>query len=416
MYIPRELERSIAPFLRRKEAIAILGPRQAGKTTFIHHLEQALRKEKKQVKFLTFEKRSDLELFEDSIEDFKSLIEDYDYVFIDEFQYAHNGGQQLKYLYDTTSVKFIISGSSSLELTFRTAHYMVGRMLDFELLPFSFREYLSLYDEDLSAVVRKRIGSRAPWEFDIQRGLGNQLNVRLSAALETHVLYGGYPAVSLSPTKEKQKVLEGIVEKYFLQDVRGLLRLTTEDELRRLADFLATQIGELISYEELSRASTLSYKQVQSHLAILEKTFIVQLVRPFFRNRRTELVKNPKVYYMDTGVRNFLLSDFRSLKMRNDAGALMENHACNVVSRFIDSGKVRYWRTKSKAEVDFVIEHAGQIYPVEIKYSSKRIIGKSMYSFIEKFQPKTAVILTKDLLTEEKVKKTKIKFIPLSYF
>src|SRR3990167_7124683 len=105
MYIKRELEPLIAPFLLRKEAISILGPRQAGKTTFIHHLEHQLQQGKKRVKFITFEKRSDLELFENSIEDFKDLVQGYDYVLIDEFQYAHNGGQQLKYLYDTTAIK-----------------------------------------------------------------------------------------------------------------------------------------------------------------------------------------------------------------------------------------------------------------------------------------------------------------------
>ena len=98
MYIRRELETKIKPFLNRKEALAITGPRQAGKTTFIGHLQKELEAAGKKVKFITFEKKGDLDLFSNSIEDFKTLAQNYDCVIIDEFQYAKDAGQKLKYL------------------------------------------------------------------------------------------------------------------------------------------------------------------------------------------------------------------------------------------------------------------------------------------------------------------------------
>lgn len=156
MYIRRELETKIKPFLNRKEALAITGPRQAGKTTFIGHLQKELEAAGKKVKFITFEKKGDLDLFSNSIEDFKTLAQNYDCVIIDEFQYAKDAGQKLKYLYDTIKTKFIVSGSSSLELTFQTGKYMVGRLLDFELMPFSFGEYLPVVDADLAALRAKK--------------------------------------------------------------------------------------------------------------------------------------------------------------------------------------------------------------------------------------------------------------------
>jgi hypothetical protein len=417
MYIHRELEKKIAPFVKRKEALSIIGPRQAGKTTFIKFIASELERQKKKVKFITFEKRGDLELFQNSIEDFKDLISEYQYVIIDEFQYAKDGGQKLKYLYDTAKVKFIISGSSSLELTFQTGKYIVGRLLDFQLLPFSFREFLSFQDKELHRLLERRVNTDSFFNFDIKSGFGKQINKRLADNLEKYIIYGGYPAVALSATEqEKKKTLAGIVENYLLKDIKGLLNLATEDELIKLSKFLALQIGNMVKYEELSNASGLSYKETLKHLNILEKTFIVKLIRPYFTNKRTELTKNPKSYFIDLGIRNFLIDDFRPLQARNDSGAVMENYAYNLLQNLGMASGLKYWRTKSKAEVDFVVEKQRNIYPIETKYVSKKIIGKSFYSFIDKFKPKTGIILTKDYLGEEKIKNTKVKFIPLSYF
>lgn len=417
MYIYRQLEKEIKPFLKRKEALSIIGPRQAGKTTFIKRLENQLKKEKKKVKFLTFEKRADLDLFQENIEDFKDLMSQYQYVIIDEFQYAKSGGQKLKYLYDTTKIKFIVTGSSSLELTFQTGKYMVGRMLDFRLAPFSFREFLSFKNKESFDLLENRINTNSILKFNVKNGFGRQINERLFAELEKYVIYGGYPAVVLSGTnKEKQKVLENILEKYLLRDIKSLLKLATEDELLKLSRFLASQAGNIIKYEELSNVSGLSYRDVIKHLNILEKTFIINLIKPFFTNKRTELTKNPKNYFIDLGLRNYLLVDFRAIKNRNDSGAIMENYAHNLLNSLNLTLNLKYWRTKSKAEVDFVIEDEQKIYPIEVKYVSKRIVGKSFYSFIDKFNPKAGIILTKDYLAEEKIKNTKVKFIPLSYF
>lgn len=415
MYIKRQLENEIEPFLAKKEAISIIGPRQAGKTTFIQNLAKRFEREGKSVKFITFEKKADLDLFNNSIEDFKKIADQYEIVFIDEFQYSREGGQKLKYLYDTTETKFIISGSSSLELTFQTGKYMVGRLIEFSLMPFSFREFLSAKDQEMS-IVLEAIASADVFNFNLKKALGTEINSRLAERLEEYLIFGGYPAVVLSDSPEqKKKILEGIYDKYLLKDIKDLLRLATDNELDRLSKFLAGQIGNIIKYQELANAAGLNYKELKKHLNILSKTYIISLLAPFFTNKRTELVKNPKVYFNDLGLRNYSLADWRVAGARNDLGALAENYGF-ILLRNIFSRGLKYWRTKAKAEVDFVIEKEQTVYPVEIKYISKRLIGKSLYSFIEKFNPPTALILTKDYLGEEKINKTAVKFIPLAYF
>ena len=415
MYIKRQLEAQIEPFLAKKEVISIIGPRQAGKTTFIQNLAKRFEREGKKVKFITFEKKADLDLFNNNVEDFKKIAEQYEIVFIDEFQYSRDGGRKLKYLYDTTRTKFIISGSSSLELTFQTGKYMVGRLIEFSLTPFSFREFLSAKDREMF-IILENISGADIFNFNLKNALGREINSRLAARLEEYLIFGGYPAVVLSAgAEEKKKVLEGIYDKYLLKDIKDLLRLATDNELDRLGKFLAGQIGNIIKYQELAGACGLNYKELKKHLNILSKTYIISLVAPFFTNKRTELVKNPKVYFNDLGLRNYSLADWRAVGSRNDLGALAENYGFMLLKNIFSRG-VKYWRTKAKAEVDFVIEKEQTVYPVEIKYISKRLIGKSLYSFIEKFNPPIALILTKDYLGEEKINKTTVKFIPLAYF
>lgn len=417
VYIKRQLEEQIKPFLKRKEVISIIGPRQAGKTTFIRHLSEELERQGKKVKFITFEKKEDLDVFKEDIESFKTLISKLDYCFIDEFQYAKEGGQKLKYLFDTSDVKFVISGSSSLDLTFQTGKYMVGRIFNFELLPFSFREFLSIKDKELYELLNEKIPVDKILSFKIKQGFGEAINIRINNLLEEYFIYGGYPAAVLAKGhNEKTKILQSIADNYILKDIGTLLKLTTEDEIIRLQKTLSAQIGNLINYNELSSFSGLAYKDLLSHLNILEKTYIIKLLKPYFKNRRIEISKNPKIYYFDLGMRNYLINDFREIKDRNDIGAVAENYCLNMFQKNEMNRDLKYWRTKSQAEVDFVVEKEQGVIPIEVKFSSNRVVGKSLHSFIDKFSPKKAIILTKDYLAEEKIGDCKAQFIPMGYF
>ena len=413
-YIPRELEKTIQPFLKRKEILAVVGARQVGKTTFLEHLFSNLKKQKKKAEFLTFERENDLALFE-SIEDFKDYYKDYQILIIDEFHYAKEGGRKLKYLFDTTKIKFIISGSSSLELTFETGRYLVGRMFKFLLYPFSFREFLLSKDKRLLALLETRFGDVLFQKPDFKKFFGREINSRIQKLFEEYLIFGGYPAVVLAETREEKiKILESILENYLLRDIGALLNLKTKGEILKIAEFLSTQVSNLLNYQELSRISNLRYREVITHLEILKNTFLVETLKPFYKNPRTELVKTPKIYFFDNGFRNYLISDFKEINKRNDVGRLVENYVFSLLQRK-SLGKINFWRTKSKAEVDFLIQREGEIIPIEVRYSPSPLIGKSLFSFIEKFSPKYGYILTKGFFGIKKIKKTNIYFIPVYY-
>jgi hypothetical protein len=122
------------------------------------------------------------------------------------------------------------------------------------------------------------------------------------------------------------------------------------------------------------------------------------------------------VYFIDSGFKNSALGDFRKLDSRKDIGSLAENYVFMSLKRKSNGfKKINFWRTKSKAEVDFVIEEENEVIPIEVKYSSSPSPGKSFYSFISKFSPPRGYILTKGYFAARKINNTEVYFIPVYY-
>jgi hypothetical protein len=433
MIYPRDLIQKIEPFLRRKEFISIVGPRQSGKTTFLailrKHLSDKLKIKNRVISFVTFEDRKLLAQFEADpvafIQSFRPQeAEGTFYFMIDEFQYAESGGQKLKLIYDTMkNLKIMVTGSSSLEIKAKIAKFMVGRILNFYLHPFNFGEYLSTKDHRLEGLYRQNKEKVIPWLFEgktfkIKRGVDVFFEDMIKH-YEDFCLWGGYPAVTLSRNKtERLKILGDIYNNYILKDIKTLLELATENNLYLLSQFLAIQVGNIISYQKLSQASHLNYRNLKKHIHILKETFICQEVRPFFKNRQKELSKNPKIYFYDMGFRNNLLENMNSLNKRPDAGAIVENAVFIRLHELCEGQqKINFWRTKAGAEVDFILQAKGQPVPIEVKFSAfnKEQISKSLASFIESFQPECAAVLTKNYWGSIKRGRTKITFIPVYY-
>lgn len=433
MIIERDLIKRIEPFLKRQEYIAIIGPRQAGKTTLLDllmaHLVKKAKIAESLIKIITFEdRRFLLEFTEDPLSFVKSFMPADNshkfYLMIDEFQYAEDGGQKLKLIYDTIkNLKIIVTGSSSLDIRAKVGKFMVGRMLTFNLYPFSFGERLRCVDSRLEKAYLGRSQEVADCilrgkKIKIKSGQ-DFLYRELIPKYEEYAIWGGYPAVTLADNEtQRLKIIKDIYNNYILKDIKTVLELTTERNLFLLSQYLATQIGNIVVYQNLSQACGLEYRKLKAHLGVLEETFVCCQLRPFFRNRQRELSKNPKVFFIDMGFRNNLLENMGSLEKRSDAGAIIEN-AFFVRLREIcdDANRINFWRTKAGAEVDFVIRSGEETIPIEVKYSlfKDERISKSLASFINSFKPKKAVVATKNYWGFAKKDKTDIFFVPLYY-
>ena len=388
MYIQRTSETEIRKYLEKREIIAIVGPRQCGKTTLLKQLFEGL----SDAIFLDFEDRTLVALFTEDIKAFIELyVKPYKYLFIDEFQYAKKGGQALKFIYDNHPIKIIISGSSISDLSVQGIKYLVGRIFVFNLYPFSFEEFLQYKDPKLLMLVHRET---------------TQTQVIMDMVLpymEEFCRYGGYPRVVMASThEEKETILHNIYNTYLLKEIRDILMLPDDFKLSKLMNALALRMSSLTKYHELSAIVGMQYLELQRNINVLEKTFVIRRSRPFFTNKGVELVKEPKVFFIDNGFRNSIIKDFRPLNQRSDKGELYENF---VATELMKKGyDLKFWRTKSKAEVDFIVEHQGQVIPLEIKSHLKiTTFSKSYASFLDKYKPKKGYILAEAFWDDKKM-------------
>jgi len=395
-YIPRELESTLSTFMSTPEVLAVMGARQVGKTTMIEHMLSSI-KNKKIVR-ISFNNINIKDLFINNTDEFiKQYIHGVDILFIDEIHYAKNSGKILKYIYDSykNKVKIIITSSSSIDLSIQSLKYLVGRVNIFKLYSFSFYEFLLANDKNLAEVYKTGDNSGAYYKL-------------IKPYFEDFLLFGGYPRVVLEKNRDvKIKLLKDIYFTYALRDVQNISNLADDFKLNNLIKALSLQTGNIINYKELGSLSNLDYPVLKKIMNLLNKTYICKEVHPFYKNKRTELVKSKKIYFYDIGLRNAILNTF-SLD-GSDIGFIKENFIFSELIK--NSIEPKYWRTNNGAEVDFIIEKGFNIYPLEVKNNLKKInISRSYLSFIEKYNPKEGFLFTDNLNESKKYFKTLIYF------
>jgi uncharacterized protein len=420
---PRDILPSLNKWIDRKEAFAIKGPRQSGKTTILKELQKGLLG--KRVVFLNFEDPDLLEAFEANPKEYiRSHITSPEKIFVlmDEYQYVKNCGKTLKLLIDSfDNAKFIVTGSSSLELCGEMAKYLVGRVFFFELFQFSFHEFLTAKDARFAHIYQEK-------NQEVKDFL---LNGIVSAIKETDIFhneflpflkefltFGSYPAVVTAGDAETKKmILKNIYDTYVSKDVVEFLKISDPSKYRCIVRTLAALMGKILNYNELCNSCQSYYKETKKIISVLQETYIAQLIQPFHKNPLTELKKNPKVYFYDTGLRNHILKDFNELEKRTDAGQIVENHVFLALKNSFPDSTINYWRTTNKAEVDFILQLDNKVVPIEVKYSAfqEPKISRSFRSFIETYQPQKALIATKDYWNIKKVEATTILFVPVHY-
>jgi len=390
------------------------------------------------IKIMSFEDRRILQEFEKKpisfINSWISNSEKINYLLIDEFQYAKDGGQKLKFVHDTLkNIKIIITGSSSLEIVSKVKSFMTGRLLTFNMYPFNFNEFLRFKDRRLEKIYCDNTFKIDEIIFNpdnYKKGLSKEVSDNLPSGKDMYFeefyelfneycIWGGYPSVIMSSVKdEKRKVLSEIFNSYILYDIKGLLELNTERELFLLAQILAAQIGSIAVYNNLSIASGLIYRKLIEHLNVLKSTFIIKEVRPYFINKQKELTKNPKIYFLDNGFRNYLIENYNSLNLRPDSGQIFEQYVFIRLNEICSGkGALHFWRTKARAEVGFIFLRGNDVVPIEVKFAEfdKPGITKSLASFINIFNPKTAFVVNKNFWGKSVVSNTKVIFIPVYY-
>lgn len=391
----RDIFPSISSHLEHEEITVITGPRQVGKTTLVRqlmdHLSHNIGVSVDLLHYFNLDIASDQKLFihqEDTIQFIKNRIPRSGklYLFIDEVQRLVNPGIFLKGIYDLyLPVKLVVTGSSSLEIRAKTAEPLTGRKRLFFLHPLSFREYMSFWNASL-------------YKLALQGDLFAQEKIK--TYLEQYLLYGGYPKVALeSVISERLALLHEIYTGYMDKDIIGFFRVKDNYAFMRCVELFAFEIGNLINMKTTSEEIHIKRETLVRYLIALEQTFTVARIRPYAQAIRTEIRKMPKLYFLDTGLRNLTLGEdtvgLSTYQQRNDKGRLLENF---VYDEMVKCGTtdINFWRTKDGAEVDFVVRRGGNTIPIEVKSTTftKQEIPRGLSSFIKLYKPKTAIIIS----------------------
>jgi len=363
--IKRKIFEKIVAEKGNNKIVILLGPRQVGKTTVLKEVH-----EKINGLFL------DLDILEnfEKVSSYSSLINTLKlngylenqkkmfYLFLDEFQRYDDLTKIMKNVYDNhKNIKIFASGSSSLKIKEQIQESLAGRKIIFHLWPLDFEEFL-WFKEDKKAIEQFE---------NVYKLKGSNIKIGvLKELLYEYLIYGGYPELVLSQKEEKIKVLTSIFDLYVKKELVGYLKVGEVLGVKKLIEFLAVNNGQKIKYDEVAGKCSLKQYNLKEYLEILKETFLINILRPFYTNKSKEIVKIPKIYFIDNGVRNFFVNNFNELKLRNDSGFLLEGF---VMQELVKLGfdNLKFWQDKQKHEVDIVIDLIKEQIPIEVKFKDK---------------------------------------------
>lgn len=345
-------------FATYKQALVLLGARQVGKTTLLKKVFP------RALYLLVDEKRIQqaLESYDSSV--YRTLIGEAQQVILDELHLLSNPGRAAKLIYDQLpGVQLIITGSSSLHIKNKTAESMAGRAIDYNLYPLTFWEYLRQNEIEHAEPIYLFSKIIAQDSSPTVKAYSHQ------DLLEQVLIFGLYP--ELLGLQEKKLYLKNLINRAIFKDIIDLNLIENQGKALALLKLLSYQIGNLISYAELANKLDISIPTVQRYIQIFEDSFILYRIYPFSQKGRDEIIKAPKIYFWDLGVRNALIENFADMQSRHDTGALFENFVFSELKKEISylnlDYKLYYWRLKSGSEVDLVLSHNGEIIACEIK-------------------------------------------------
>lgn len=349
MYVQRAITRDLHTLINQFPVVAIIGPRQVGKTTLARHLMQHL---EKPAIYL------DLELPEDhsKLRDPVLYLEQHrdECLILDEIQQLPDLFPVLRGLIDRHNIpgRFIILGSASPDLLRQSSETLAGRIAYKELPPFNLTEILD------------------------------------QAEMNLHWFRGGFPPAFLAPSADfHRNWMQNFIQTYLERDLPMLGLSANPTLMRRLLMMLAHFHGGIWNASNFSRALGITSPTVTRYLDFLEAAFIVHRLQPFTLNLKKRLVKSPKIYLRDSGVLHYLagIVDFETLQGHILIGASWEGYVIEQIKQIL-AGEIDlyYYRTQNGTESDLVLVRGGTpVSCIEIKYTAAPQISKSLHIAIQ---------------------------------
>ncbi len=354
-YVPRATESRVEKALNRAPAVAILGPRQCGKSTLARKiienrpsiyldLQDRVDRNKLTEPELFFEKYRDRLICLDEIQ----LLPEFFGILRSEIDHYRRPG------------RFLILGSASRNLIRQSTESLAGRISYIDLTPFLLKE----------------VESRMSWH-DLW-------------------LRGGFPESALAPTDEDSFDWRlDFIRTFLERDIPSFGLYVPATVMERLWRLLAHYHGQMVNYQKIAEGADLSVPTLKKYLALLEQTCMLRLLKPCETNLKKRLIKSPKIYLRDSGILHALLDieGYDFLLSHPVAGHSWEGFAMENIIAEHERYRPSFIRTSNGAEIDLILERGGMRHVFEFKLSKAPRPSRGFYELIKTLKPESAAII-----------------------
>jgi len=399
----RELYHEIEKWLVKRQAIAIVGLRRTGKTTL---MRQAMETRGSEAAFFSFDEeetqKKEILVFviDFFLNNFKSR-----YIFLDEIHYVEDWEGVLKRYYDLKNVKFVVSGSESLELS-KAKAALAGRIVTFKLEPLTFREYLELRGKKLE-IGKIALGDTKAIE-ELYAKLITEKEFFEQEFLE-YLYKGAFPELVNEGDESiiGKYIKELVVKKIIYRDIPAIFEIKRKDLLFELFKYACSNSSNLFDIKSLCNIFKADYETVSNYLFYLRSAFLISIAESYSRSPAKRVRRNKKIYASHPSIAFAVLGFGKNMLVEKILGQYVET---------IFAGEF-FWRDKQKNEVDVILKNK-TLMPVEIKYQNQIAPSdmKGLLKFMEKFKLEKGIVVTKNLLEKKATDKKEIMFIPAWLF
>lgn len=394
----RELYFEMEKWLDKKQALAIAGLRRTGKTTIMRQLMQ---KPGIDGAFFSFDEE------ETQKKDILVFIIDYfinnfgsKYIFLDEIHYIEDWEGVLKRYYDQKNIKFIISGSESLELS-RAKAALAGRIITFKLEPLTFREYLGLRGKNVARKI-------TPDDFaEIEKLYTSVITEKEFFENEfiDYIFKGAFPEL----VNENQEsvistyVRELVVKKIIYRDIPAIFEIRRKDLLFELFQYACSNSANLFDIKNLCTTFKADYETVSNYLFYLRSAFLIKVAESYSRSPAKRVRRNKKMYALHPSIAFAVLGYGREMLVEKILGQYVESVFAGAF----------FWRDRQKNEVDVVLENKALI-PIEVKFQSQLTSSdfKGLMKCMEEFGLEKGILATRDVFEKRIIGGKEILLIP----
>ena len=363
--IKRKIAERIKARLFKGKAIIVLGPRQSGKTTLINHL--LLSYPNQYCRFNGDEPDVREQFRNASSTHLKSLVRDKKIVFIDEAQRIDEIGISIKLLVDNyPDIQVIATGSSAFDLANKIKEPLTGRKYEYLLFPLSYQELVN------------------------EHGLLSE-----NRYLQHRLIFGYYPEI-VTKQEEEIELLTLLTDSYLFKDLFNLEKIKKPLLLEKIIRALAFQVGNEVSFNEISQLVSADNQTVEKYIAMMEKAYIIHRLPSLSRNMRNEIKKGQKIFFWDNGILNCVKGNFNEISSRSDVGSLWENFVISERKKYLSNNFMHsrsyFWRNTQKMEIDYIEEENTCYTAFEIKWNPRKK-AKFSQSFLKNYPVSKTMIV-----------------------